>query len=178
MSVVEWSAFVYVNGRLQPITNPYFKDPLYGTFTVCLGRQRVFVCAYHNTPALFVGRNAVTLAQYRTNQTYIGEDSEERREQHYELVLIVNGQRYYVELLEFDGTMLDLKLVEPDGVSWTARCGYQFGVECPETDESCMYTHMPWNEYGVSLPWDEDVVGSSPAGTIVTAPVLDSKIYD
>lgn len=158
MSSVDWSAFVYINGRLQPTTNPYFRDPLYGSFTVCLGRQRVFVCGHKYQPYLFVGRSRVELHPYRTNHSYLGNDADDRDEQHYEIILAVNGRRYFIEILQFDGNMLDLKLVEPDGVLWTARCGYQFGVDYPDTDQSRMYEHAPWNEYGVTLPWNDDVL--------------------
>lgn len=145
-----WSGFAYLNGERVPANSGRMVIDRY--FAVCLGKLELRLVADKNNPGLFAGNQPLNLARYRTRHVYAADSADDDRdEHHYEALFYINGVRYFIEALQFDGTMLDLRLIEPDGAVWTARAGYQFGERYPQAEPTRIYSPIPWEEYHVAL---------------------------
>lgn len=143
MAYGNWGAFVYKNGERQKNredNTPYSEDELrpgyYQAFGgndekgnrfstgkklscmhASLGSGTVRLCGYKNSPVLYVEGETVNLEPYIVDSTdewehlYRGE---------------IAGHTF--EANQYDGNMIDLKLLEPDGTVWTGKCGYLYGA--------------------------------------------------
>ena len=146
----DWSGFAYHNGLAIPATGD--PDSRYNEYAVVIGEKTLRLCAAQQTPILFANGTPVDFLRYRTRHAIAAQSpDDDRAEKHYEAFFYVNNARYLIEALQFDGTMLDLKLIEPDGSVWTARAGYRFGERFPSTEQTHMYSPTPWEEYRVAL---------------------------
>jgi len=143
----EVSGFAYVNG----VSTLLHSDASirFERATVVLGAKAVRLFAQGLFPGVLIGGQALDLRQYQARR--VEPSATTRAEIIYYAVFYVRSARYVVEVLVFDECMLDLRLTEPDGVIWTARCGYHFGEAYPNSEETAMYSPRPWQEYGVAL---------------------------
>ena len=148
MAYSNWGAFVYENGKrrrdkedvgvfdtdehtcptgLRIFANimknnekfPTDKAPWYThSHHAVLGDNEVRLCGYKNWPELWICGAATP---ERVNLECFDEDTEASGE------VEVNGKIWEYSF-EIDDNMIDLKLIEPDATTWTARCGYLYGA--------------------------------------------------
>jgi len=93
-----------------------------------LGDNEVRLCAYKNSPILWIWRKnkpepeRVELATDKEWEKYWENYSLEKEGE-----IEVNGKKWkwYFHVYE---NMLDLSLIEPDGTVWTATAGYKYGA--------------------------------------------------
>lgn len=102
----------YASGEGPPVTNP---------FHAVLGERDVRLCGYKNHPCLFYQGKQVSLDPYDPDlleheRTY-GDRSWQGE---------LHGYRFWA--VQFNGNMVDLLLIEPDGTEWRSRCGYCYGA--------------------------------------------------
>lgn len=133
MAYGNWGAFVYRNGeRMQQWEDqtPYAEESEKSGYAqafqrreglnlhhAVLGGAEVRLCGYKHWPSLWYRMEPVDLAPYRTGVEW-GEDYSWSGE--------VHGYKFSAE--QYDGNMIDLELVDPDGTRWTATCGFEYGA--------------------------------------------------
>lgn len=152
MAYGNWGAFVYRNGkrmRFHEDATPYkehkvpgyhqafglsasfdndgevefYKDNELSAHHAVLGSDRVRLCGYKHLPYLYVDGEKVPLDQYVLK----GEWPDDRT---YEGMY----EDYYFWAEEYNGNMLELVLIEPDGSHWRSTCGYMYGAGHMEDD--------------------------------------------
>lgn len=135
MSGFDWSCNIYKNGELQP-----YEDRL-GTGAVQLAVHKCY-------PELFVNNVQVDEQEFRRRYASKTDDVGDiiwvdnwETAYHGE----INGYRFRAQ--HFDGNMIDLELIEPDGTTWTARAGYCFGVRFGiDSEGNSAYGAIPWEK--------------------------------
>lgn len=144
MAYGNWGAFVYKNGERQKQREdnaPFYEEELtpgyYQAFGgndekgnrlstgknlycvhASLGNGRLRLCGYKNSPMLFIDGKEVDIDSYKK-----GLEIEGRWDNSYEGE--IDGYSFKVN--QYDGNMVDLVLIEPDGTKWTSTCGYEYG---------------------------------------------------
>lgn len=127
MAYGNWGAFVYKNGermKTHEDATPYKENEFESGYTqafmrsegrcphhAVLGEKDVRLTGYKSSAGLLFKGQRIELEKYKTKEgSYVGE---------------IEGYKFEAE--EYDGNMVDLKLVEPDGTQWKATCGYEYG---------------------------------------------------
>ena len=90
-----------------------------------LGDNIVRLCGYKASPELWCIRNGIT-EQIVLPQAKEDNDDGELHNQSGEVKTDNKNWKWWFN--QFDGNMLDLRLIEPDGSEWTSRCGYCYGA--------------------------------------------------
>ena len=148
MAYSNWGAFVYRNGKRMtdkedvaafdtdeskyPSAERIFfniaknrkkygdKVPDYATsHHAVLGDDIVRLCGYKDYPVLFYIENGVIKEHKFSNEDYEKKITDE---------IIIDGKTWKYTANPYDGNMIDLELVEPDGTQWTSTCGYMYGA--------------------------------------------------
>lgn len=86
-----------------------------------LGDGVVRMCGYKASAELWVCRGETPERPERI-ELETGEDESDSGE------IEIDGKTWEWSFEQYDGNMVDLTLVEPDGTRWTATCGYQYGA--------------------------------------------------
>jgi len=163
MAYGNWGAFVYKNGERQTEwedNTPYREDELIAGYWqafgrkeegeiirphhAVLGKDRVRVCAHKAYFRLYLDGKEIE----GTDQ-YLVDTDEADTDENFDVDALHQGEieGYKFRVQEFDGNMIDLELIEPDGTVWQARCGYAFGAGWPEDSEGNRYYNaMSWKE--------------------------------
>lgn len=96
-----------------------------------LGDQRVRLCGYKYVPRLFVDGKVVDLDQYglaASDEPWTDAKGAIRHDfKEFMGDLCLDGAEYRIHAVLTDN-FVDLELEQPDGVKWTARCGYAYGA--------------------------------------------------
>ena len=103
-----------------------------------LGCREVRWCGYKNWPVLFHRLEKIETDAFITSPL----PEELYGEHEYEGKIDGEAGTYRFSAVQFDGNMIDLFLLEPDGVKWQARCGYEYGSgfdDVPRNDSD-----WPW----------------------------------
>lgn len=133
MAYGNWGAFVFQDGKHQPQwedNTPYKETELQAGYWqafrndsethphhAILGKDRMRVCAYKNYLVLFLDGKQIDTSTYLPTEDYNAWESLYQGE--------IEGYKFRAQM--FNGNMIDLELVEPDGTHWVARCGYCYG---------------------------------------------------
>lgn len=139
MAYGNWGAFVYKNGERMPkwedntpfreleLENGYWQafqsgDDGIDAYHAILGEGRVRLCGYKNDPTIFIDNllHHIDLGPYLVRELDV--DCEWNGEG------IEGLPGYYFKAQQYCGNMIDLELREPDGTTWTATCGYNYGA--------------------------------------------------
>lgn len=150
MAYGNWGAFVFRDGERMLAwedQTPYREGELPAGYQqafarsdkvnphhAVLGQRDVRWCGYKSGPVLFVrGEEVKDLRPYVT--AWEGDDKRTFEYQGVENYLYaeawvgeVDGYRFKAERANDVGSIIELELVEPDGVTWTSRCGYMIGA--------------------------------------------------
>ena len=167
MAYGNWGAWVFRNGTHMPThedQTPYKEteytagygqvfgwlgdklnettDPDLGPHHAVLGAGRVRLCGYKNYPSAYLDGVAVALEPFKLdNGDTPGVDEWWTDDQYHGFIEGVE-----ISAQQFDGNMLDLLLVEPDGTRWTSRCGYCYGAGHMDDDS----TPIDWSIYAAA----------------------------
>lgn len=151
MAYGNWGAFVYKNEVRQKNredNTPYQEDELEAgywqafsgvdengnrTLTgaklhcvhASLGSGKVRLCAYKNYPELYLEGKEVEI---KDNTDEYSEDDDE---------IHAKGEieGYKFTIRRYDGNMIDLELIDPDGTKWTCTAGLCYGAGYTDEDE-------------------------------------------
>lgn len=164
MAYGNWGAYVYKNGeRIESHEDvlPYREEEGISGWPIVLlvrteqqmchhatlGKERIRWCAHKAYPILYIDGKAMDEQElrkrYATNTSvdpddgYIweGDDTVYQGE--------VDGYKFRAQ--PFDGNMIDLELIEPDGTVWQARSGYAYGAGWEKDSEgNTAYSAHPW----------------------------------
>ena len=155
-----WGAWVFRNGERIPEwedNTPYHETELIAGYwqafgrneTVSphhavLGQQRMRLCGYKHEPTLFLDGKEVDMKQYVKEGLWEHEEWEHNGTTHPAYWSLdgdegfIDGdiEGYHFTARTFNGNMIDLRLVEPDGTAWTSRCGYGYGAGCMDDEDA------------------------------------------
>jgi len=152
MAYSNWGAFVYRNGERRPdkedvgvfdtdeadlpsgarifanIMKRRAQEntaPWTASHHAVLGDGPVRVCGYKHEPSLWVWRDdhGEQVALPQPDDTTDQWDLEDQGG-----TVEVDGQSWRWWFNQYNGNMIDLQLIEPDGTTWTATCGYCYGA--------------------------------------------------
>lgn len=132
MAYGNWGAFVYKNGERMhdwedatPYKEKEYESGYIQAFMrakgrnphhAVLGEKEVRLCGYKSFPVLFLNGKEIDLDDH---EIFDSESYDKRYEGE------LNG--YVFKARQYNGNMVDLELVEPDGTIWKSKCGYNFG---------------------------------------------------
>lgn len=90
-----------------------------------LGDGPVRLCGYKSSPELWYIENGEAKQATLPEPDY---DNDEWELSNQSGKIVINEQAWEWWFNQFDGNMIDLKLIEPDGTEWASRCGYCYGA--------------------------------------------------
>jgi hypothetical protein len=143
MTYGNWDAFVFKNGERMSRwedNTPYQENDLISGYWqafgksetgtnrhhAILGDKRVRLCGYKHYPSLYIDGKEIDLKPYVTEgleeYQYEGNPGWVVNSFAGAIEGEIEGYRFKAHL--WDGNMLDLELIEPDGTHWQSRCGY------------------------------------------------------
>jgi hypothetical protein len=167
MAYGNWGAFVYKNGERQTEwedNTPYRENELIAGYWqafgrkedgerisphhAVLGKDRVRVCGHKAYFMLYLdGKEVEDTDQYLVSGYDTDEDTNEKLYDADKALYQGEVEGYKFRAQMFDGNMIDLELIEPDGTCWQSRCGYAFGAGWPDNSEGNRYHNaMPWTD--------------------------------
>jgi hypothetical protein len=136
MAYGNWGAFVYKNGermRNHEDATPYKEQEFESGYSqvfmsskgcnphhAVLGEKDVRLTGYKHIPMLFVKGERVDIEKYK--QVTDGDNDYGDSKYYGE----IDGYKFEAE--QYDGNMVKLKLIEPDGTIWESTCGYGYGA--------------------------------------------------
>lgn len=167
MAYGNWGAYVYKNGERQTEredNTPYREHELESGYLqafhpgrrdgsvrphhAVLGSGRIRLCAHKSAVVLYVDGAEVDSQELRKQYaSHLESDDEGYLWEAEETIYQGKIEEHSFKAKPFDGNMLDLELIEPDGTHWTARAGYAYGSgHHPDSEGNAYYGPYPWKE--------------------------------
>jgi hypothetical protein len=149
MSIADYGAFVYLNGKQIKTwdVTPY-EIVLRETYRhhAILGKGRIRWCAHKYVPVLYVDGTAMEDQELRKRYARSIEIDQDGFIWETDGTIYLGTIDGYCFLARpFDGNMIDIELREPDGSCWKARAGYQYGDSfAPDSEGNSQYGPIPW----------------------------------